>query len=70
MSKQYPFMFCFQGGPEAQWPDDKKEARMKTNKKKATNFYSTANVKNKNREKAAVMKTLQSGDKSGRKRRR
>lgn len=27
--------------------------------KKATNFYSSANVKNKNREKARVMKALQ-----------
>ena len=39
---------------------------MKTGKKKATNFYSTANVKNKNREKAAHMKALQKG---GRKKR-
>ncbi|EIM83263.1 NGP1NT-domain-containing protein [Stereum hirsutum FP-91666 SS1] len=36
-----------------------KEGRMTTNKKKATNFYSSANVKNKNREKARVMKALQ-----------
>ncbi|GJE89693.1 nucleolar GTP-binding protein [Phanerochaete sordida] len=45
----------------------KKEPRMKTNKQKATNFYSGANVKNKNREKAAHMKSLQKG--SGRKKR-
>ncbi|KAJ8502774.1 hypothetical protein ONZ45_g11442 [Pleurotus djamor] len=36
----------------------KKEPRMKTNKKKAQNFYSGSNVKNKNRNKAAVMKSL------------
>ncbi|KAI0756463.1 NGP1NT-domain-containing protein [Daedaleopsis nitida] len=49
----------------------KKEARKTTNKKKASNFYTDANVKNKNRQKAAVMKALQSGDKpAGRKRRR
>ncbi|THH14479.1 hypothetical protein EW146_g5851 [Bondarzewia mesenterica] len=37
----------------------KKESRMKTNKKKAENFYTKANVKNKNRTKAALMKSLQ-----------
>ncbi|TFY51201.1 hypothetical protein EVG20_g11115, partial [Dentipellis fragilis] len=36
-----------------------KEPRMKTNKKKAENFYTGANVKNKNRAKAALMKSLQ-----------
>lgn len=30
-----------------------KEPRMKTNKKKATNFFTTANVKNKNRNRVA-----------------
>jgi hypothetical protein len=30
-------------------------------KRKATNFYDTANVKNKNRKKAALMKALKSG---------
>ncbi|CAK5268760.1 unnamed protein product [Mycena citricolor] len=39
----------------------KKEARVKTNKKKATNFYSDANVKNKNRSKAALLKSLPRG---------
>ncbi|KAF7297915.1 Nucleolar GTP-binding protein 2 [Mycena chlorophos] len=39
----------------------KKEPRMKTNKKKATNFYSGANVKNKNRSKAALLKSLPHG---------
>ncbi|KAF9011179.1 P-loop containing nucleoside triphosphate hydrolase protein [Cyathus striatus] len=39
----------------------KKETRMKTNKRKAENFYSKANVKNKNRSKAALMKTLPIG---------
>ncbi|TFK89858.1 NGP1NT-domain-containing protein [Polyporus arcularius HHB13444] len=47
-----------------------KEPRMKTNKKKAANFYTSANVKNKNRQKATVMKSLQSGDKSGSRKRR
>ncbi|CAE6508154.1 unnamed protein product [Rhizoctonia solani] len=31
-------------------PGRKKEPRMKTNKKKATNFFTTANVKNRNRD--------------------
>ncbi|KAF7297775.1 Nucleolar GTP-binding protein 2 [Mycena kentingensis (nom. inval.)] len=44
----------------------KKEPRMKTNKKKASNFYSGANVKNKNRSKAALLKSLPHG-KRGRK---
>ncbi|KAI0789475.1 NGP1NT-domain-containing protein [Abortiporus biennis] len=39
-----------------------KEPRMKTNKKKASNFYTSTNVKNKNREKAAIMKSLRKGD--------
>ncbi|KAI0778949.1 NGP1NT-domain-containing protein [Trametes elegans] len=47
-----------------------KGPRMKTNKKKATNFYSTANVKNKNRDKAAVMKSLRAGEKGDRKRKK
>ncbi|KAE9410213.1 NGP1NT-domain-containing protein [Gymnopus androsaceus JB14] len=38
-----------------------KGPRMSTNKRKASNFYSTANVKNKNRKKAAHMKTLPTG---------
>ncbi|KAF8807886.1 NGP1NT-domain-containing protein [Phlegmacium glaucopus] len=36
----------------------KKEPRMTTNKRKATNFYASANVKNKSRKKAALMKSL------------
>ncbi|KAI0652640.1 NGP1NT-domain-containing protein [Trametes meyenii] len=36
--------------------------------KKASNFYTTANVKNKNRDKAAVMKSLRRGEKGDRKR--
>ncbi|KAJ6604964.1 hypothetical protein B0H10DRAFT_2077428 [Mycena sp. CBHHK59/15] len=39
----------------------KKEPRMKTNKKKAANFYSGANVKNKNRNKSALLKSLPKG---------
>lgn len=47
-----------------------KEPRMKTSKKKAENFYTNSNVKNKNRHKAAVMKSLPVGKKGeGRKRR-
>ncbi|PCH34407.1 NGP1NT-domain-containing protein [Wolfiporia cocos MD-104 SS10] len=45
-----------------------KEPRMKTNKRKASNFYTTANVKNKSRKKASLMRSLQTGD--TRKRRR
>ncbi|KAI0673917.1 NGP1NT-domain-containing protein [Trametes maxima] len=45
-----------------------KQPRMKTNKKKASNFYTTANVKNKNRDKAVVMKSLRRGEKGDRKR--
>ncbi|KAG6335457.1 hypothetical protein ID866_3631 [Astraeus odoratus] len=52
----------------------KKEPRMKTNKpgqKKTGNFYTNANVKNKNRTKAALLKTLPVGKGSdGRKRRK
>ncbi|KAJ7186694.1 NUC091 domain-containing protein [Mycena filopes] len=44
-----------EGGPS------KKEPRMKTNKKKAENFYSGANVKNKNRSKSALLKSLPHG---------
>ncbi|KAN0100159.1 NGP1NT (NUC091) domain containing protein [Tylopilus felleus] len=48
----------------------KKEPRMKTGKKKADNFYTHANVKNKNRGKAALLKSLPVGKKGeGRKRR-
>ncbi|TRM70455.1 NUC091 domain-containing protein [Schizophyllum amplum] len=51
--------------PEAKDDDEEKSqekgARMKTNKRKATNFYSDANVKNKNRAKAAHMKDLPKG---------
>jgi nuclear GTP-binding protein len=36
-----------------------KEARMKTSKRKAENFYDRTNVKNKNREKAGQMRELQ-----------
>ncbi|KAG5644162.1 GTPase required for pre-60S ribosomal subunit nuclear export and maturation [Asterophora parasitica] len=41
----------------------KKAARMKTNKRKAENFYSSANVKNKNRNQAALLKSLPAGKK-------
>ncbi|KDQ62852.1 hypothetical protein JAAARDRAFT_168132 [Jaapia argillacea MUCL 33604] len=44
----------------------KKVSRMKTNKRKATNFYSDANVKNKNRKKSALMKSLPVGKKGRR----
>ncbi|KAH7915753.1 NGP1NT-domain-containing protein [Hygrophoropsis aurantiaca] len=49
----------------------KKGPRMKTNKKKAANFYTSANVKNKNRTKAALLKSLPVGKRGeGRKRRK
>ncbi|KAK0433969.1 NUC091 domain-containing protein [Armillaria borealis] len=51
-------------------PTPKKEARMKTNKQKATNFYSNANVKNKNREKATLLRSLPVGKKTSGNRRR
>ncbi|KAF9045727.1 NGP1NT-domain-containing protein [Hymenopellis radicata] len=43
-----------------------KEPRVTTNKRKSSNFYSKANVKNKNREKAALLRTLPVGKKGGR----
>ena len=43
---------------------------MLDSQKKATNFYSAANVKNKNRQKATLMKKLQKGAVNDRKRRR
>ncbi|PBK76517.1 NGP1NT-domain-containing protein [Armillaria solidipes] len=51
-------------------PTTKKESRMKTNKQKATNFYSNANVKNKNRDKAALLRSLPVGKKASGNRRR
>ncbi|KAG6849554.1 hypothetical protein H0H93_007502 [Arthromyces matolae] len=46
-----------------------KGPRMKTNKRKAENFYSNANVKNKNRSKAALLRSLPVGKRGeGRKR--
>lgn len=47
----------------------KKEPRMTTNKRKATNFFTEANVKNRNREKARVKATLLQASKSGKGRR-
>ncbi|KXN85716.1 Nucleolar GTP-binding protein 2 [Leucoagaricus sp. SymC.cos] len=44
----------------------KKAPRMTTNKRKATNFYTTTNVKNKNREKATFLKSLPVGKKEAR----
>ncbi|KAK1224900.1 GTPase required for pre-60S ribosomal subunit nuclear export and maturation [Marasmius sp. AFHP31] len=63
-----------QASEEQDLPDDdedqpqSKEPRMKTNKRKASNFYSNANVKNKNRAKAALMRSLPAGKKAGGKR--
>ncbi|TFK42051.1 NUC091 domain-containing protein [Crucibulum laeve] len=48
----------------------KKEPRMKTNKRKAENFYSGANVKNKNRKQAALLKSLPVGKKGEARRKR
>ncbi|KAF9486531.1 NGP1NT-domain-containing protein [Pholiota conissans] len=50
--------------------ETKKEARMKTNKRKAANFYTSANVKNKSRSKAALLKSLPVGKKGGSKSRK
>ncbi|KAF9642503.1 NGP1NT-domain-containing protein [Thelephora ganbajun] len=47
-----------------------KEARMTTNKRKATNFYTNTNVKNKNRKKAALMRALSSGARTDKSRKR
>ncbi|KAF8492829.1 NGP1NT-domain-containing protein [Russula emetica] len=47
-------------GDESEEPaKTEKETRMTTNKKKAENFYTSANVKNKNRAKAALLSSLQ-----------
>ncbi|KAF9064066.1 NUC091 domain-containing protein [Rhodocollybia butyracea] len=56
-----------EGDAEEQEQAPSKEPRMSTNKRKATNFYSNANVKNKNRSKAAHMKTLPTGKRPRRK---
>lgn len=56
-------------GSEDDETKSKKAPRMKTNKRKAENFYSGANVKNKNRKQAALLKSLPVGKKGeGRKR--
>jgi len=47
-------------GDESEEPAKKEKGpRMTTNKKKAENFYTSTNVKNKNRTKAALLKSLQ-----------
>ncbi|KAF8634914.1 hypothetical protein AX15_000657 [Amanita polypyramis BW_CC] len=46
---------------EDETPLKARELRMTTNKRKAENFYSHANVKNKNRKKAVLMKSLPAG---------
>jgi len=48
----------------------KKEPRMKTNKKKAMNFYTNSNVKNKNRNRSALLKSLPVGKKGERRKQR
>ncbi|KAI5981392.1 NGP1NT-domain-containing protein [Pisolithus albus] len=48
----------------------KKDPRKKTGKTKAENFYTTANVKNKNRKKAALLKSLPVGKIGERRRQR
>ncbi|KAI9459672.1 NUC091 domain-containing protein [Lactarius psammicola] len=45
---------------------NEKEPRMTTNKKKSENFYTNANVKNRNRAKAALLKSLQGKNRSRR----
>ncbi|KAF8644228.1 hypothetical protein AX16_008583 [Volvariella volvacea WC 439] len=47
-----------------------KGSRMTTNKRKAANFYTTHNVKNKNRNKAALMKSLPVGKRAEGRRKR
>jgi len=47
-----------------------KEPRMKTNKKKAANFYTSSNVKNKNRSKSALLKSLPAGKNAERRKQR
>ncbi|KIL00819.1 hypothetical protein PAXRUDRAFT_821276 [Paxillus rubicundulus Ve08.2h10] len=56
--------------PEASPAPARRGPRMKTNKKKAENFYTNANVKNKNRAKAALLKSLPVGKKGEGRRRR
>ncbi|KAI0275442.1 NUC091 domain-containing protein [Gloeopeniophorella convolvens] len=56
--KESPEEAAEQSGDESDTPA-KKEPRVTTNKKKAENFYTNANVKNKNRAKAALLKSLQ-----------
>ncbi|RDB28545.1 Nucleolar GTP-binding protein 2 [Hypsizygus marmoreus] len=51
------------GSEDGGAPQTKKEPRMKTNKRKAENFYSSSNVKNKNRKQAALLKSLPVGKK-------
>lgn len=56
---------------EEQTGPRQKEPRMKTNKRKVSNFYSNANVKNKNRKQAAILKSLPVGKRAeGRKNRK
>ncbi|KAF8712515.1 hypothetical protein AX14_013042 [Amanita brunnescens Koide BX004] len=57
-------------GEESNYIDEQrqkaKEPRMATNKRKAENFYTRANVKNKNRQKATLMQSLPTGKREGR----
>ncbi|PPQ86956.1 hypothetical protein CVT25_009778 [Psilocybe cyanescens] len=55
------------GASEDEDTTNKKEPRMTTGKRKPANFYTSNNVKNKSRSKAALMKTLPVGKKGGRK---
>lgn len=44
-----------------------KKTRMTTNKKKTSNYYSTANVKNKNKDKTGMVKKRERGEKKTKK---
>ncbi|KAH6916740.1 NUC091 domain-containing protein [Coprinopsis sp. MPI-PUGE-AT-0042] len=56
-----------EGSSDEETSTKQKEDRMKTSKRKAENFYTTANVKNKNRSKAALLRSLPAGKRKDRK---
>ncbi|KAF8640751.1 hypothetical protein AX17_000402 [Amanita inopinata Kibby_2008] len=57
--------------PEVEETQEIKGPRMKTNKRRTENFYTHANVKNKNRQKAVLLRSLPVGKgREGRKRKR
>jgi len=54
-----PRVIASSGDEPEEAAKNEKETRITTNKKKAENFYTNANVKNKNRAKAALLSSLQ-----------